>query len=353
MANEDIREQMRRLNIPYWKIAELIGCSDGTLSRKMRSELSFEDRAKIEKAIGKLLSNENDDEVKYDNYEELRKKQRDISRQIDTLYYEIENLNIEHARICRILLHLQKSKITEKIRYLNNIDNKVNHNIPLEKKCEYCGKPVYAKNLCKTCYARFRRTGSVEPIQRKRIITKHVTDPRLREKERFADKWAETNSDLSIYEAYCRYGYCLLDRERNFIYYKLCKGYNNTEIAKMWFPHLSKERVRQIYNTIITKLNKQIVKETIKETAEMQQQEELLGYIKLYPKKDSWNEISIYDITTLPARAFNAITRSGVMTVGDYYDLMVSGKYKNLRNVGEKTVKVLIECLENFLKERK
>ena len=54
MANQDIRRLIFETNIPMWKIAKEYGCTDSTFSRKLRFELSQEEKEKIIAIIDKL-----------------------------------------------------------------------------------------------------------------------------------------------------------------------------------------------------------------------------------------------------------------------------------------------------------
>lgn len=55
MANEDIRKSLRNNNIKYWKVANEYGITDGNFSRKLRKELSNEEKKKIFDIIDKLI----------------------------------------------------------------------------------------------------------------------------------------------------------------------------------------------------------------------------------------------------------------------------------------------------------
>lgn len=47
MCNQAIRNEARACGVKLWQIAEVIGINDGNLSRKLRHELSEEERDKI------------------------------------------------------------------------------------------------------------------------------------------------------------------------------------------------------------------------------------------------------------------------------------------------------------------
>ena len=46
-ANEDIRREMRALNVPFWALAHAWGCNETTAIRQFRVELSPEDKARV------------------------------------------------------------------------------------------------------------------------------------------------------------------------------------------------------------------------------------------------------------------------------------------------------------------
>lgn len=47
MANEDIRKALKARNIPQWKLGELLGVSENTIYRKLRNELSTDEKQHI------------------------------------------------------------------------------------------------------------------------------------------------------------------------------------------------------------------------------------------------------------------------------------------------------------------
>lgn len=47
MANERIRAEMRRRNIPAWKLADAWGCSELTVCRRFRHELPPAQRIEV------------------------------------------------------------------------------------------------------------------------------------------------------------------------------------------------------------------------------------------------------------------------------------------------------------------
>lgn len=47
MANEKIKAEMRRRNVPTWKLADAWGCSELTVYRRFRHELSPECRIEV------------------------------------------------------------------------------------------------------------------------------------------------------------------------------------------------------------------------------------------------------------------------------------------------------------------
>lgn len=55
-ANKDIREAAAAAGIFLWQVAEAIGVTDGTFSRKLRRELSADEKAEIFQIIQQLSS---------------------------------------------------------------------------------------------------------------------------------------------------------------------------------------------------------------------------------------------------------------------------------------------------------
>ena len=54
MANLDIRDEVKAAGLRLWQIAERYGCNDGNFSRKLRRELSDEDKARVRNIINEL-----------------------------------------------------------------------------------------------------------------------------------------------------------------------------------------------------------------------------------------------------------------------------------------------------------
>lgn len=57
MRNKDIREAARVNNVKLWQIADVLKISEPTMTRKLRHELSDEEKAKIYAIIEELAAN--------------------------------------------------------------------------------------------------------------------------------------------------------------------------------------------------------------------------------------------------------------------------------------------------------
>lgn len=57
IANTDIREAAKKSGICLWQVAEAIGISDASFSRKLRRELPDAERERVMGAIEKLAEN--------------------------------------------------------------------------------------------------------------------------------------------------------------------------------------------------------------------------------------------------------------------------------------------------------
>lgn len=60
MKNKDIREAAKRAGVCLWEIAERLGMNDGNFSRKLRKELSSQEREKIMEIINELAKEKGD-----------------------------------------------------------------------------------------------------------------------------------------------------------------------------------------------------------------------------------------------------------------------------------------------------
>lgn len=47
MANQEIRMELKKRHIPQWKLGDLLGVSENTVNRKLRKELSTDEKQHI------------------------------------------------------------------------------------------------------------------------------------------------------------------------------------------------------------------------------------------------------------------------------------------------------------------
>lgn len=59
MSNLDIREEAAAAGVKLWRIAESLGIADHVLSRRLRHELSDEDKARVREIIRELKEADN------------------------------------------------------------------------------------------------------------------------------------------------------------------------------------------------------------------------------------------------------------------------------------------------------
>ena len=68
LKNSDIRNKISEFNLKYWEVAENLGITDSTFSRRLRKELPEEEKTKILKVISKLmLENKKEEEISGSN----------------------------------------------------------------------------------------------------------------------------------------------------------------------------------------------------------------------------------------------------------------------------------------------
>lgn len=61
MTNTEIRAELKAAKIPYWKIADKLGVHENTIIRRMRKELSEDDRKKFLAAIDTIKTEKRGD----------------------------------------------------------------------------------------------------------------------------------------------------------------------------------------------------------------------------------------------------------------------------------------------------
>lgn len=54
MANEDVKFEARGNGVPLWQIAEKLGISEPTITRRLRKELTAEEKTKIRAIIAEI-----------------------------------------------------------------------------------------------------------------------------------------------------------------------------------------------------------------------------------------------------------------------------------------------------------
>lgn len=52
--NTDIREAIKQAGVRYWQVAECLGINDGNFSRKLRRELTADEKERVFRAIERL-----------------------------------------------------------------------------------------------------------------------------------------------------------------------------------------------------------------------------------------------------------------------------------------------------------
>lgn len=58
MHNKDIRQEITKARIRFYEVAAKLGMTDSTLSRKLRYELSDEEKSKIRQTINEIRESE-------------------------------------------------------------------------------------------------------------------------------------------------------------------------------------------------------------------------------------------------------------------------------------------------------
>lgn len=58
MVNQDIRQYAKKAGVRLWEVAEFLGISDPTMTRKLRHELPETEKTKLFEIIDKLTKKE-------------------------------------------------------------------------------------------------------------------------------------------------------------------------------------------------------------------------------------------------------------------------------------------------------
>ena len=56
-ANEDIRQYAKEKNVHLWEVAQQYGCNDGNFSRRLRKELTEDEKKHIRETINQIAEN--------------------------------------------------------------------------------------------------------------------------------------------------------------------------------------------------------------------------------------------------------------------------------------------------------
>lgn len=62
-GNEEIKRYMKFRGVPQWSVAKMLGIHENTLSRRLRGELSAEQREAIYNAVDKIVRDRSESEV--------------------------------------------------------------------------------------------------------------------------------------------------------------------------------------------------------------------------------------------------------------------------------------------------
>lgn len=63
MNNLDIRKVAEKSNVKLWRIAECLGITDGNFSKKLRKELTADEKQKIFSIINELATEHNNNNM--------------------------------------------------------------------------------------------------------------------------------------------------------------------------------------------------------------------------------------------------------------------------------------------------
>lgn len=215
--------------------------------------------------------------------------------------------------------------------------------------CEFCGKnPIYAKGLCRNCYARLLNRGTCEYAVRKKkekpkTITVYVPWREKLTQDVIGDKIKDKPIDFD--ETVDFFVSRLTEREQ-IVVKKRADGETLKNVAIM--IGLSRERARQIYNKSLMKLRKFGFSDTVKiglKAIKDQDEEKEKAIIEKY--KSEIEILSQFDMQQfeISTRAYNCLRRNKVETAGDLYEVFSSGEIKTFRNLGIKTEQELLKIL--------
>lgn len=80
MANKDIRDYAKEKAVPLWKIAQRLHINDGNFSRKLRTELSIEEKSKIVSIIDEIVQKNGSEKLPniLDYFNQMNGEQRQL-----------------------------------------------------------------------------------------------------------------------------------------------------------------------------------------------------------------------------------------------------------------------------------
>jgi len=61
MRNQDLRREVTRAGVRWWRIAEVMAIPDSSLSRKLRQELPDDEKMKIREIVKRLKGGDGND----------------------------------------------------------------------------------------------------------------------------------------------------------------------------------------------------------------------------------------------------------------------------------------------------
>lgn len=79
-ANMDIRRELKEANIPLWRLGQIMRCSEMTMVRRLRTELSEAEKNVIRQLIKEIIEEETEDEITMNDYAKLKELRCDCGK---------------------------------------------------------------------------------------------------------------------------------------------------------------------------------------------------------------------------------------------------------------------------------
>lgn len=275
-------------------------------------------------------------------YKVLTERQEDNEKIINELQSEIEEMQKD------ILVKFDEIRLITQDNFRIEREKR---KLIATKVCRVCGGKIYAKGLCRNCYTKLRRKTVLTEIayikKNTRTLEEKLNDKLQSRKDKVNDDIRDRiGKSIDFLSLVSENEKNFRDQEKTVINEYFYNGKTYQEISEVL--GVSRQRVEQIIKYVKTKAIK-IYREN--EQKKKSEADEVITEIGTYDNKGYAKDDVIKPKKTktlvngcestldagLSVRAYNALGRMGIKTIGEAYEAYLNEELPKIRNLGKKT----------------